>query len=511
MEIKEEEPAMSEVPLKDMALTQSDGSAPAPATFVTPFFKPCAILLDGLDGPVLGGKELGVSDIETRILLRRRADSDAWMGFSLELPLGQANEEEGFGMCYKINPQTRRVVPADTRRITIKFPRDGFQRFVEPVSDALRARFPSVKKEMTLVHVSLKDASLTKVHGFGVPFKNNGHPSEDWFRGQIVAGDRTLFDVLQSDSFKFVVRESIISVEKCWNTNRLPPPFAFPYGNAHRWNKEAYEKMLAENKGHQFLESWSYPDDNAHLSALTQSQVQDVMWLDQAAAEIRHLRFSTYFIESEPGTKYFAIVATPKSFREKFASALRLLFKDGPFQLRLFDSLEDDKAAAVGKWDARIVHNPKKIDALDGHMSAEDTALLVRRPPPEEASRGPGFMNCAALDINVQLTDFERKVNAVCNFHPDAEPTNFVGHMSEEVKFRMTLHRDLLRGTGFYDTLIRGTTADRHLPWDDTPVPMPRTLPVGSLLNTDQDRTEALMEEALPNDRARKYSPHTTF
>ncbi|KAF5004159.1 hypothetical protein FDECE_9373, partial [Fusarium decemcellulare] len=107
------------------------------------------------------------------------------------------------------------------------------------------------------------------------------------------------------------------------------------------------------------------------------------------------------------------------------------------------------------------------------------------------------------------LDDFERKVNAVCTFHPDEQPTNLVDHMEpKEVKFRMNLHRDLVRGTGFYDTLIRGTSADRHHSCSgDSSVPTgPRSLPVVSLLDTDEDRIKSLMQEALPDDRARFYN-----
>ncbi|KAF4976629.1 hypothetical protein FDECE_18452, partial [Fusarium decemcellulare] len=242
--------------------------------------------------------------------------------------------------------------------LDIRFPREGFFRFVEPASDALKARFPSVTKEMSLVHVSVKDASLVKIRGFGMPFKNNSHPCEDWLLGgRAITRNHTLLDILQADSLKFVVPTPSSVLEKRWNVSELQPPFSYPYGTTHYWDKERYERILPENKGHQFVMSWSYHDDNAHLAALTQSQVQDMMWLDTAAREIRELKFPTYSIESqhEDTMRYFAIMSPPTTFKTQYESALQRLVKDDSFQLLFFNSPEDDKPS--GKWDAKVVDN----------------------------------------------------------------------------------------------------------------------------------------------------------
>lgn len=62
------------------------------------WWKHCAIVIDDLDGPLLGGKGLGASsNITTKLFLSSLADTDPSMGFSLEFPLGQNNEDEGFG------------------------------------------------------------------------------------------------------------------------------------------------------------------------------------------------------------------------------------------------------------------------------------------------------------------------------------------------------------------------------------------------------------------------------
>ncbi|RSL45743.1 hypothetical protein CEP54_014155 [Fusarium duplospermum] len=71
----------------------------------------------------------------------------------------------------------------------------------------------------------------------------------------------------------------------------------------------------------------------------------------------------------------------------------------------------------------------------------------------------------------------------------------------DEVDFKMSLHRDLVRGTGFYDTMLAaGFEGPSFEPLRNAA----RPLPVVNLLGTDNARVNALMEEgAHPDDRAR--------
>ncbi|KAJ4199794.1 hypothetical protein NW759_016004 [Fusarium solani] len=73
----------------------------------------------------------------------------------------------------------------------------------------------------------------------------------------------------------------------------------------------------------------------------------------------------------------------------------------------------------------------------------------------------------------------------------------------------MSLHRDLVRGTGFYDTLVGKVPSVDEIAADleglslESSSSLARSLPIVNLLGTDQDRIKALMQEALPQDRAR--------
>lgn len=85
----------------------------------------------------------------------------------------------------------------------------------------------------------------------------------------------------------------------------------------------------------------------------------------------------------------------------------------------------------------------------------------------------------------------------------------------EDVKFRMALHRALLRGNGFYDVLVQPIDEVHELTEslataalgvglsEKGKLLLPKRLPVIDLVNLPQEHLDALMEEALPADRER--------
>ncbi|UKZ57243.1 hypothetical protein TrVGV298_011096 [Trichoderma virens] len=85
----------------------------------------------------------------------------------------------------------------------------------------------------------------------------------------------------------------------------------------------------------------------------------------------------------------------------------------------------------------------------------------------------------------------------------------------EDIKFKMALHRALLRGTGFYDVLVRSpdeidqlaqSLANAEIDMDIADkgsLLLPKRLPVIDLMDMPQEHLKALIEEALPADRER--------
>ncbi|RMJ15390.1 hypothetical protein CDV36_004908 [Fusarium kuroshium] len=148
------------------------------------------------------------------------------------------------------------------------------------------------------------------------------------------------------------------------------------------------------------------------------------------------------------------------------------------FKLDLYDNWEDRTKS--GEWDAKVVNHPQGIDALNAHhpIAEHEMVLLVRRPLPTQAA--------------VRGSEFE-----VITFH-DRLAANVA--LNEGVN-QMSLHRDLVRGTGFYDTMLAaGFEGPSLKPLRNTA----RSLPVVNLLGTDEARVNALVEEgAHPDDRVR--------
>lgn len=62
--------------------------------------KGCAILIRGLNGHIFAGKELRVSDVSCFLMAVNERDKTAWLGFKIQFPLGDDNEDNGFGMCH---------------------------------------------------------------------------------------------------------------------------------------------------------------------------------------------------------------------------------------------------------------------------------------------------------------------------------------------------------------------------------------------------------------------------
>lgn len=92
-------------------------------------------------------------------------------------------------------------------------------------------------------------------------------------------------------------------------------------------------------------------------------------------------------------------------------------------------------------------------------------------------------------------------------FEQTAEPTH---EIPGNVKETMDLHRALMRGSGFFDWMTRPTSdivevmAVTSLQDTTTPTPKLRDLPVINFLQIDDDKfVDALIDEALPQDRAR--------
>ncbi|KAL6824312.1 hypothetical protein J3E69DRAFT_366817 [Trichoderma sp. SZMC 28015] len=190
-------------------------------------------------------------------------DMDPWVGFILGLPFGKeqiGNEQKGFGVCH------------------------AFARGVGggAASKSVFDLFPNAKgreKGLTVIRVSLADETCVTVSGFGMSFAN--------------ADDAQIY---------VVVRLAPHVASKRFSVDKLPPPIVYPYGTDQEWNVFKFKNLIKANGGHQFETADSQTDDNHHMTAVNQSNVQDVMWLDDAAIEIAVTKFPAYFVRRSSRT-----------------------------------------------------------------------------------------------------------------------------------------------------------------------------------------------------------------
>ncbi|KAM0524166.1 hypothetical protein ACHAPE_001427 [Trichoderma viride] len=524
---------------------------------VNHFWKPCALLIDD---EVLGGAGLGLDTyITTTIQVHRDANGTSWAGFSISFPFGKTNEDDGFGVCHSVDTRIGAMPPADSYRLEIKFPK--FEFTVEPADGSLRKLVPATDKKLSSLVIRLED--FPEVNGLGMPFANPGHLSEGVIsKGECIKGDITLIDMIRRMEFHFIVAVHDNALRMNLDAE-LPAPFRYPYGEEHFWDEARYDEMLPKTKGGQFKRAWSFDNDNEHLSALTQSQVQDVMWLHKASQEIAETKFRAYFINPQncppaEASLFYAIVPLHNEFLAAYEDAWRALTKSGFLTLRLHDDKIDKEPA---KWEARIQEASKTLDILQNHpVDRSDLVLHVRRPKQHQHARDPDFevkvyeqrrlanialqngkdnWTCVTIEFEDILKDYIRKVDAVNKFAPGAKPTNPIAcgiskdainkaaqanerlPIPPTLQFKMSLHRDLLRGKGFSKTLISGTInaaedADEALAQlgelklneaEVTPplekIQLASRLPMVNVIDVDENLRVALLEFVLEKDRPR--------
>ncbi len=150
------------------------------------------------------------------------------------------------------------MVPTDRYMVDVKLPLGDFARSFADAADKpdVLARFPDAKKGkggLTLLEIHLDTAEIT-VDGFGCPFANAEDPEvEGWINdGKPIVESHSLIDILRTKDFYLVVAFGVKETEKEWAEGRMPPPFAYPYGNEHSFEVDRMKELLQKHKGGRF-------------------------------------------------------------------------------------------------------------------------------------------------------------------------------------------------------------------------------------------------------------------
>ncbi|KAL7892380.1 P-loop containing nucleoside triphosphate hydrolase protein [Trichoderma sp. SZMC 28014] len=508
-------------------------------------WRPGALLID--KNAIFGGKSLGLDSpitITIHAHFYKGNVRPSWTGFSIEVPYGPNVEDDGFGMCHGVvnADGSDRTLPIQTFKITVRLP-NNINAYVEELRPSLVNALFQTDKKMCRLDIRLAPGDRSVVLGYGMPFSHPGEQFEAFINNN--APDSvgvTLIEVLQRREFSFIVASPSNALRSWW-TQPLPPPLRYPYGQEHSWSYERYCDLISENKGPQFPTAWSFDNDNDHLTALTQSEIQDVMWVHQEAMKIGEIFFRAYFIapagvHPQNCREFYAIVTLGEPFLERYRQPWSRLVNSGSLQLLLFDHNSDMGPA---EWNARVAEG----FSMAGHpVSNEDLVLQVQRPRPTDIDRRPDFEvtafdsrwradNAKELDEDSwtrvllqfdedMLRDHERKVKAVNWFSSQSKPFNAVDGevatppISEDLRFKMALHRALVHGNGFWKVLgpnqdgeemdqLSGAMARARLTRPAGLMPR-RSLPVVNLIDLPDEHIDALMEEVLRDDNMRLYN-----
>ncbi|KAG5747292.1 hypothetical protein H9Q69_002496 [Fusarium xylarioides] len=410
----------------------------APKYDLPPTLKvPCILQING---EPFGGKELGIAtSISTYLRAVRTPDKDSFLGFVIEFPLPSEVESTGFGQCHHIDFSTQRAISSNTWKLAVKFPRENIDITYRAASEEENARYPANKKHMTWVDVILGKDTSVSVQGFGNPYSNPGHPAEDWLRypaSTTVMGGLSLLDIIQQRHFSFLAARIEKLMATRWSIASLAPKFDYGYGADQSWDMDRYMKQLHDVKGHRFQAAWTFESDDSHVTAMTQSIVQGFMWIQKFCLDMTTEMGYAYFVRhpaSRRSKRWLVIVRMDRGFwkQRKWSQAciqgtMKMVVHPGPDELP--ESWTEDISE---RWSARVCHDPGE--------------------------------NRVSFEWDLQLHDAKRRVDAVCDFLPSAAPNRHFFHdkgleVSEldagEKELMMSLHRDLLRGEGFWKTMM---------------------------------------------------------
>ncbi|KAF5701883.1 hypothetical protein FMUND_13716 [Fusarium mundagurra] len=420
----------------------------------------CAVFF-GHHGPLIAsGDKIGLrTKIKAQLRSVQAWDYDTWIGLTLDFPLGKdqkANEEAGFGVRYRApeHGSEDRSKLCDYHQIRIKFPRN-FSHEVQ------QGQSPSTftNEHLSYVKIHFGEDRAT-IEGFGIPFANQeDHQVESWINGDApIAGEYGILDIVQQQSL-YLVLPAKSSLVKILGTTQNLSTFRYSYSEDFSWDLTRFENELRENKGQQFAPLYSHPTDVSHMTAVSQSIIQDTSWLHEAAKQVGHTysdnrrsldtssmeptRMSAYFFwckapDTDTDGKECLHLAIPCSepLVKAIGPAWKLLIQRRIFKLKIFTSREGQKYAQV-EWFCRLAPLGK-LDRYARHRKDTTDLILVVRPTikmddysdvmwrEEPPRKKRGHINRCRRPFLDELKTFDDRVSASEALLLDEESWNYI-------------------------------------------------------------------------------------
>ncbi|KAF4415885.1 AAA domain-containing [Fusarium acutatum] len=142
-------------------------------------FQPCVLKLgdnlfgdQSVDIPSEGGSMYTIT--------LRAPDQESLLGYNEDFPVPVSSEGDSFGKCHQINRGEKHIMPCDFRRVRAKFPPDQIAVTYQSASYDLLAKYPEMEGPMAWIDDKLAQNAKVFVEGFGMPYANPSHPTEEW-------------------------------------------------------------------------------------------------------------------------------------------------------------------------------------------------------------------------------------------------------------------------------------------------------------------------------------------
>ncbi|KAM3440550.1 hypothetical protein MY4824_001998 [Beauveria thailandica] len=487
------------------------------------FGKDCAILLGESLTPVVVAKALDKNSlISAKLRILRPQDCDPFLGYTIEVDLeDQArNEALGFGVRYDCRRAELDVEVATKHVINVKFPRD-----ITIVVEDARQALPNYSEifsgskysEAAVVHITIPENSDEPiVEGFGLPFSDHKNPQlEGWLHGnQPITVGFSLVNLIRQKKMSFFMDLSVHVVNKKFFEQPLPEPFKLPYQTVGA-KFEDYREPVKMHQGHQFMPRFVLDSDDDHNIVVNHAVVQDMLWIYEAAHEIKRMKRPVYFAaldkpSADREKKFYVIVSLLDDFRAAYGDAWRRLTRYfGRVEVSFYDS-ETSSSDPCEEWDGTIIENPESIPRfVECHKPDAEKELVMLIEPSKRPCKKSALIrrqNWATIFINPEAHEIKRKIASTDRFLSTSRPANVAGwnlpgQLPTAVQLQnqatvmdlMHLHRVFVRGAGFWEWQMSGGGED-----------VPRSLPVLNFLEFgNRALATAIVQEALPEDRAR--------
>ncbi|KAK2001541.1 hypothetical protein LX36DRAFT_344715 [Colletotrichum falcatum] len=327
----------------------------------------------------------------------------------IDIPLGQDNEDRGFGKVFEYDRSSERVNPVEHRSVILKFPRGEEQWEVEQAPADLLSQFPNREnRRYSSVTVHLREKPV--VIGYGMPFANSSAPElEDWYNNNLpCVGGITFRDFVEQTTFHLLVAKPEMIVEQSFDHVWLGEPFSHSYGTSLEWDVDRLAQLWHRTpRTRVYNPTFQFEDDGTMLAVSSQITVQDDLWVELEARKLREREKRVYFIpHATEARAYYAIMPRGTAFVDEFRTAWDRLLSN-PLEI-FFWRMNPDRVALnenspptekLGRasddgeyeepsasWTAEVMFWPGTISELSGHPRGDtDLVMKVWRPRDETA------------------------------------------------------------------------------------------------------------------------------